>query len=356
MRIRHLLLSIVAGMSAIAAPSSFVYTMTNASSGNQILVYARDSDGSLVYLSAVATGGNGTGYQLGSQGSLLTTGKYIFAANAGSDSISVLTGYQNLSIVGVFPSGGVRPVSVTYFQGVLYVLNAGSPNNITGFSFDQTTGVLTPLAGSTQSLSGASVSPDQVAFNKSGTALLVTEKSTNLIDVFPVAAGIAGPLMSYPSHGASPSGFAFGANGIFFVAEQWIGLHKPSASMSSYQLDANNVPHLITGSAPTFYPNTCCLVYNPSTGYVYASDYNTPFFSILQASSKGVLQYSRSVFTTASVSHLADIALSPDNLNLYILDHVGDNIFAYSFAANGGVTQLNGGSFAPESASGLIVR
>jgi DNA-binding beta-propeller fold protein YncE len=216
--------------------------------------------------------------------------------------------------------------------------------------------VLTPLTGSTQNLTGASVSPDQVAFNKSGTALLVTEKSTNLIDVFPVMAGTAGPLASYPSHGASPSGIAFGANGIFFVAEQWIGLNKQSASVSSYQLNSSNVPQLISGSMPAYYPNTCCLVYNPSTSYVYASDYNTPFFSILQASSKGVLQYSRSVFTTASASKLADIALSPDQLNLYILDHVAGNIFAYAFAANGGVTQLNGGSFAPNSASGLIVR
>jgi DNA-binding beta-propeller fold protein YncE len=216
--------------------------------------------------------------------------------------------------------------------------------------------VLTPLTGSTQNLTGASVSPDQVAFNKSGTALLVTEKSTNLIDVFPVTSGIAGPLASYPSHGVSPSGIAFGAKGIFFVAEQWIGLNKRSASVSSYQLDASNVPHLISGSVATIQPNTCCLVYNPSTGYVYASDYNTPFFSILQAGSNGVLKTFNYIFPGASVAHLVDIALSPDNLNLYILDHSAGNIFAYSFTANGGVTQLNGGSFAPSSASGLIVR
>src|SRR5205807_6003467 len=99
----------------------------------------------------------------------------------------------------------------------------------------------------------------------------------------------------------------FAANGIFYVAEQWIGYQKQSASVSSYQLDASNAPHLISGAVPTSRANTCCLVYNPSTGYVYASDYKTAYFSILQASSKGVLTFWNSIYTTSSISHVADI-------------------------------------------------
>src|SRR5215813_5180505 len=72
--------------------SGAVYTMTNATSGNQIVAFNRSGTGALTPAGMVATGGNGTGTGLGSGHSLVTTdnGRYVIAVNGGSNSVSVL--------------------------------------------------------------------------------------------------------------------------------------------------------------------------------------------------------------------------------------------------------------------------
>src|ERR1017187_8935292 len=85
----RLMLTFCAASLTLRASTSYVYTMSNAAAGNQILVYSRAADGSLFYQSAFSTGGLGTGYNLGPQGSLITNGQYIFAVNPGSNTISV---------------------------------------------------------------------------------------------------------------------------------------------------------------------------------------------------------------------------------------------------------------------------
>src|SRR5262249_32721375 len=66
--------------------SGAVYVLSNATSGNQVLVYNRSSNGSLSAGSSYATGGNGTGAGLGSQGSVIFGEqggeRYLFAVNA----------------------------------------------------------------------------------------------------------------------------------------------------------------------------------------------------------------------------------------------------------------------------------
>jgi len=66
----------------------FVYVMTNKNPQNSVIQYSRMSNGSLVWLREVATGGKGTGPNgadpLGSQDSLILTGDghFLLAANA----------------------------------------------------------------------------------------------------------------------------------------------------------------------------------------------------------------------------------------------------------------------------------
>jgi hypothetical protein len=133
-----------------------VFTMTNSAVGvNQIVAYGRQGDGSLALLYVVPTGGLGSGPAptstvfgapvpatadgLGSQGSLILSPdrRFLFAVNAGSDSISCLRVGTNDLRARTASSGGVFPVSLTFRAdgsgGVLYVLNAGGRGNITGF-------------------------------------------------------------------------------------------------------------------------------------------------------------------------------------------------------------------------------
>ena len=79
-QIRLLLVPVTLALAAVAVTataqassserSGAVYTLTNAPSGNAIAVFDRDAHGALTPAGTFATGGSGTGANLGSQGAL----------------------------------------------------------------------------------------------------------------------------------------------------------------------------------------------------------------------------------------------------------------------------------------------
>src|SRR6266542_1637873 len=186
-----------------------VYTLTNAVAGNAVAVFGRSADGTF------ATGGTGTGAGLGSQGAVILGegGHELFAVNAGSNSISYFTAeHDGLELQDTIASGGVRPISLTVHDHILYVLNAGGAGNITGFVVEH--GALAPLAASTQPLGAGSSGPAQVSFTPDGNVLVVTEKSSSTIDTYVVGAhGIAGPPTVSAAVGGTPFGFDFDKHG-----------------------------------------------------------------------------------------------------------------------------------------------
>src|SRR5437764_9668678 len=220
-----------------------VYTLTNQVAGNAVAVFNRAADGTLSAAGTIATGGTGTGGSLGSQGAVALSddGRRLFAVNAGSNDVSVFdVGPTGLSLASQTASGGTLPISLTAHGSLLYVLNAGGAGNISGFSVGAIGG-LTPIAGSTQPLSGTNVGPAQVSFSPDGRRLVVTEKNTNLLDVYAVDAnGAASGRASVASAGGTPFGFAFGHRNDVFVSEA-------TGSASSYVLDAGNLS-LVSGA------------------------------------------------------------------------------------------------------------
>ncbi|MEO7522401.1 MAG: beta-propeller fold lactonase family protein, partial [Gemmatimonas sp.] len=94
-----------------------VYTQTNSTSGNAVLVYPRSSDGSLGAYTSVSTGGTGSGAGLGSQGSvtLSENGNWLLVTNAGSNQVSSFSVGANgaLTLRSNASSGGTMPISVT---------------------------------------------------------------------------------------------------------------------------------------------------------------------------------------------------------------------------------------------------
>ena len=145
-----------------------VFIMTNAAEGNEIMMYQRSAIGRLSYMDQFPTGGLGAGVgktieidPLGSQNSLILDekGEYLYAVNAGDDTITVFQVRENyLKFLDNVPSGGCFPVSLTVHDKVLYVLNAGAndgsgswtPGNITGFMLEDNH--LVPIADSTRTL------------------------------------------------------------------------------------------------------------------------------------------------------------------------------------------------------------
>src|SRR5215212_741791 len=202
------------------AAAGAVYALTNAAAGNSVVALDRDSDGTLTAAGTYSTGGLGSGAGLGSQGALVLShnNQWLFAVNAGSNDVSVFSvDHHGLRLADRVSSGGTMPISLTEDNNVLYVLNAGGSGNITGFSVGHN-GHLSAISGSTQPLSGGATGPAQVQFSADGTLLAVTEKNTNMIDIYNVSKqGVAGGPGTHPSAGTTPFGFAFGKGGKLLV-------------------------------------------------------------------------------------------------------------------------------------------
>jgi 6-phosphogluconolactonase (cycloisomerase 2 family) len=134
--------------------SGAVYTLSNSSDGNAVLMWERTADGTLSDMQSYDTGGLGTGMGLGSQGAIAFSddGRWLFAVNAGSNSVSAFAVWPHaLSLVGVYNVPGSMPISVASADGLVYVLSAGGNGSIAGFRIGQD-GRLAPLSGSVRDL------------------------------------------------------------------------------------------------------------------------------------------------------------------------------------------------------------
>jgi hypothetical protein len=291
-----------------AAPPA-VYVQTDNPAGNQVIAFAQQPGGQLSQEQVVPTGGLGgieagtpAGFGgLASQGSLSYDAGHhlLFAVNAGSDTISVLSAEgSHLRLDQVLSSGGEFPNSIAVRGNLAYVANAGGAGSVSGFSIIGQHVV--PIPGSTRSLGLDSTNPPnfhdgpgQAIFSPNGSELLVTTKlSTNSIDVFRV--GPAGYLSAAPavtpddSNGPfsltfTPSGqtavaevaisalhtFAFGPHGTLTslsasvpdgqVAQCWVigadgfyyAANTGSANLSEYTVAANGTPSLVAPVAAT---------------------------------------------------------------------------------------------------------
>jgi 6-phosphogluconolactonase (cycloisomerase 2 family) len=182
-------------------------------------------------------------------------GRWLFAVNAGSNSVSSFAVRRDgLELVDTEASGGDHPTSLTFDGRTLYVLNAGLPNSISGFSVDR--GQIEPIAGSTQPLSAEQTNPAQVEFSPDGDVLVVTERLTNLITTYAVGpGGVAGLPTSYPSIGVTPFGFACAKRGQLIVPDA-----GGASGASSYRVGPGGTVTPIMGLAPTGQRAACWTV------------------------------------------------------------------------------------------------
>lgn len=333
-----------------------VYTMTNAAAGNSVMMYRRLSDGSLAPIGLTATGGKGNGAGLGSQGALVLnqSNRWLLAVNAGSDDLSVLRVTDSgLKLVSRTPSGGRMPISVTVSGRVVYVLNAGTPNNINGFMLSNN-GSLTPIPGSTRSLSSPSAGPAQVQFSPDGDELVVTEKATNLIDVYPVdSSGVTGARVTSPSFGMTPFGFAFGKRNRLFVSEAFGGTTNASAA-SSYNLTAADTLQVISGSIPTHETAACWLVIDLSGRFAYTTNTGSNTVSLFHIAHDGSLTADAQLGATPAGGPI-DAEISSGGRYLSVLTANAATIVTFRIRADGSLVSINAVS-APASAVGLAAQ
>lgn len=359
--------ALTASISAAAGDAKFsaVYTETNAAEGNAILVFRREHDGDLDLVSTVSTRGRGTGAGLGNQGALVlrSDARRLYAVNAGSNDISAfVVTPRGLVFIERVASGGARPISLTLHEDILYVLNAGDPNqgiaaNITGFRVNDDRR-LEALPNSTRALSTAAPGPAQVQFHPWGDILVVTEKDTNRIDLFDVQEGVAGPAVVHPSSGQTPFGFAFDKRGRLIVSEAFGGAPNASA-MSSYDLTDAASLEVISASVPTTETAACWVVVSKNGKFAYTTNTGSGTISGYRISRSGELTLLEDDGVTASTgagSTPIDMALSSDGRFAFSLNPGVGTIASFRVRTDGSLVNVATVPGIPASASGLAAR
>lgn len=342
--------ALVITLSQAAAAQGVVYTASNAAAGNHVIVYERDESGSLAFAGTVDTGGRGTGTGLGNQGGLVLSrdGQWLLVVNAASDDVSVFrVRGRDIELTSRTPSGGRRPVSVTIDRELVYVLNAGGAvggvDTLAGFRLDRR-GVLHGISGAAQALSGPSTAPAQVGFTPDGTHLVVTERATNLIGVFPLGDdGVARPGLFHASAGLTPFGFSFDGRGRLLVSEAG-GEAPGGSSVSSYRLGPDGTLDTISAAVQTTQSATCWLVVTQNGRFLYTTNTGSGSVSALAVAPDGSLALRDAdgvAATTGMASGPADAALSQGSGFLFTLNNGNRTISGFRVEPDGGLTPVS---------------
>ncbi len=331
--------------------ATVVYTESNADGaegGNAVLAFLSYGDGHLYPIGSFATGGDGTGTGLASQGALALDrgGNRLLAVNAGSDTVSAFDMRPNgtLRLIGTASSGGTDPISVTSSGDLVEVLNAGSLN-VAGLTLHGHH--LTALGGpgTSAALSAGATSPEQVSLSPDGRSLLVAEEGSNTIDTFSVSFdGRLGAAVTTASTGGGPYGFDFDRWGQAVFSDA-----GPSA-VTTYDLNQDGtlaeLSYLADGQAAA-----CWLVVGPDGNHAYTANAGSGTISSYAISRSGKLSLVAAVATDPGGKPL-DLAIAGGTL--FVADSLDGDIDSAGMGPGGtlGTSQV-AVSGIPASATGL---
>jgi 6-phosphogluconolactonase len=346
-----------------------VYVLTNQTT-NTVAVFRRTAHGMLTATGEFPTGGAGDPTPqppdpatdpLASQGALIMGrgNHHLYAVNAGSNQISVLRIRKNsLDIVDVVDSGGVRPISLTLHDDLLYVLNEGGTPNIAGFTVEED-GTLTPLAGSTRPLiGGVAADPAQIGFSHDGELLVVTEKAGNRLNTYTINEdGLPSPPIDNASNGMTPFGFAFNNHDTLVVSEAFGGAPNQSAA-SSYEASDDGTLSVISGSVANSQTAACWVVIPKNGKFAFVSNTASGTISSyrINPSDGSLTLLNATAANTGTGSSPIDMALSVNSKILFV--HLGGTQSVASFRVwkNGNLTPIETEGGLPLGAQGIAAK
>jgi 6-phosphogluconolactonase len=361
-------------------PVGAVYTESNSPAGNAVTVFDRYANGTLAWRQTVSTGGNGSTQAVGcgpgcpildSQNEVVVSksGRYVFAVNAGSNTVSSFRVTEDgLKLIGQASSGGTTPESLALHGHLLYVLNVatGNSNGTTGNIYGLRIGPhgqLSPL-GSSQPLAHAappdhSADPRAIGFARDGKVVVVTEIAAGFndptygppgaIDTFVIGPhGQAGPAVSHHTSDGFPFGFDIDGKDRLVLSQ----IHSPDGlsigSVSTYQLDNNgNVTPIDTKSSGGLLPCWVAVTNDNQTAYVVntGAGHPAPVNGFALGNHGALTPLSPAAGSTAGEFARTDIALSRDSKYAYVLaPSVGpgapSHIDEYSVNKDGSLTLI----------------
>lgn len=334
--------------------AGYLYTEGNEAGTNHIHIYKQHADGHLSHKGSVASGGAGNAMGLGSQGALALSdnNNWLFAVNAGDNSVSSFRVHNNgsLTLIDTKGSGGTTPISVCIKNHYLYVVNSGS-SNICGYTVGAG-GTLTAIMGANLPLSAAMAGPAQIAFSPNGNYLYVTEKMTNKITSFHVnASGMASPHTSIASTGVTPFGFST-ARGHMIVSNANGGAPNGSSCTSYSGQNTGNLND-VNGAIANNQSAACWVATTEHGRFAYVTNTGSDNISSYYVSPWGGI-YLVNAAAVSTGSHPLDICVAANNYYVYNIDGFSHSISGYNRTFLGGLVPNSAITGIPDFASGLV--
>jgi 6-phosphogluconolactonase (cycloisomerase 2 family) len=349
-----LFLVTVASSTYVFAQGTFVYT-NNDSNANSISAFSVAANGALVPVpgSPFPTGGTGIGGGTFAA-NLITTAivkDFLYAANSGSNNVTAFsvnpaTGVLTAVPGSPFPTGGSADglgisLATTPNDEFLIAANTGSIN-ITVYSI-AADGALTPVAGSPFPAfdgltNGIKVTPD-------GKFLAVAHTTTNTVFMYSISS--AGGLTSVSEVLAGGTGFAAGvdcncSSNNLFIAEA----NGSSTIVSVQSIAANGALSPIPGS-PFIGPgiNSNVAVLSPDDSKLFVSNQYSNSVTVFNVDPGGALTLvPGSPFPAPGSFQPSGMATDQAGKFLYVADF-NNEINGFSIASNGALVSVPGSPF-----------
>ncbi len=331
-----------------------VYIQSNDANGNSVIVYNQQPDGTLAWSSTTGSGGNGKGAGLGSEGAIAINAKraLLFAVNAGSNSVSSfkIKNDGSLELKYTISSGGTFPVSVCANNDLLYVVNSTTAN-ICGYKVDGSGG-LRKIEGSEKSLSDITALPAQIAFSPAGNSLLVTEKITNKIAAFSLAAnGSVSNAVYTNAVGVQPFGFDFSRDKFMIVSNAFGGADNASTCTSYANLYLNVSD--VNGSVANHQSASCWVATTKYGRYAYVTNAGSNNIVAYYVNASGAIYYIP-WSAAATGAGPGDITVSTNNLFVYNINSGDHSITGFKRSALGTLKPIGTVTSIPSAAAGIM--
>jgi 6-phosphogluconolactonase len=336
------------------ASAGAIYVQTN-TAPNEVIAFRRAGDGSLDRIGSVATGGDGDGSpHLQSQGSLALTrdDRHLLVTNAASDDLSVFSAAADGSIeLRDRVHTGATPRSVAERDGLVVVLNTGQPG-LASFRLDAEG--IAPVEGGDQALEASDADPAQVGFSPDGSMVVITQRGTDSIVIYAVAAdGTFGASREVASQGPTPYGFAFTSGGTLVVTEAFRA-EKGAAAASSYAIVDGSL-EVRTASVGNGRSEICWAVITRDDRFAFTTNFADGAVSRYAIAANGSLSLEDATAGIAVEGKpgLRDEDLSSDGRFLYAIDADGGRIYGWSVDAEGSLEPVGSWDGLPATVAGL---
>ena len=338
----------------------FVYTNDDQPS-NTVSAFSAGSDGSLTPIagSPFATGGAGQGGGLFASNRIGVgiAGNFLFASNAGSNNVSVFSIDPNTGVLtpvagSPFATAGSAisgmAVSPTPDGKLLMAADSGS-NTINVFSVGSN-GALTPIAGSPFTTLGQT---DGIKVSPDGKFLAVAEISPSQVEMFNIASnGSLTSLGAFPGKGgAGIAGVDIDcATAFLYAGEANFG----NTIVDAYSIASNGTLTPLAGSPfiPGVGSNSNLVLLSPDDKTLFVSNQDSRTITAFSVASNGSLSLLAGSPFSMNGSGLfpSGMAVSKDGTLLYVADF-NPAVSAFSVASNGTLTEVPGSPFSTEQAS-----